>query len=139
MVVRLAGNDLVRAVELLQQDNASQLVGKRERSQRQAMVSLLELEPERAADHKRQVSAGRPALFDEAGESLARVTRPIARKQRDVGALMQTRHDFFAVAQLDLLDARIAPEELGVMTDGVSVRSAQAPNRDYDETHALRY
>jgi hypothetical protein len=25
------------------------------------------------------------------------------------------------------------------MTDGVSVRSAQAPNRDYDETHALRY
>ena len=68
VVVGLARDDLVRAVELLEQDDARELVGQRHRAEREPAVGALELQPERAADDEAPVQAGSPALLQDAGE-----------------------------------------------------------------------
>jgi len=50
----------VRPEELLEQHDARELVGQRHRSEREAMIGALELEPEWAADDEAQVAARRP-------------------------------------------------------------------------------
>ena len=57
MVVGLARQDLVAAVDLLEQHDPGELVGQCRRSERQAMVDVVEVDPERAADHEAQVDA----------------------------------------------------------------------------------
>src|SRR3982751_6036768 len=55
VVIRLAGEDLVAAVELLEQHDASELMGQRERAEREPVVDVVEVEPERAADDEADV------------------------------------------------------------------------------------
>src|SRR5438034_3926820 len=69
VVIRLAGQDLVRSIHLLEQDDSRDLVRERDQTQRQAMVDLVELEPERSADHEAKVLSAPAARFQEPAET----------------------------------------------------------------------
>src|ERR671921_2446373 len=68
VVVGLVLEDLVGAEQLLEQHDPRELVGQRERAERQPMVGALELEPERAAHDEAQVASAHAAVFEEAAE-----------------------------------------------------------------------
>ena len=69
MVVGLAGQDLVGAEELLEQHDPRELVRQGQRAQREAVVDVVELQPERAADDEAEVAPGLAALLQEAREA----------------------------------------------------------------------
>ena len=108
-MVRLAGDDLVGAIELLEQDDPRELVGQRHRAKRQAVIGARELEPVRAADHEREVASGGSALLDEGREGKAVIGSAVAREKRDEVALAETASNALALAQVDLLEPRVAP------------------------------
>src|SRR4051812_39692483 len=64
VVVRLARQDLVRAIQLLQQHHARQLVRQRHRPERQLLVAVLQVDPARAAHDEGEVAAGHPAILE---------------------------------------------------------------------------
>jgi hypothetical protein len=144
-VVGLSGDDLVRTEELLEQYDSDELMRERHWPERETMVGALELtcprirETVRAADHERQVATRHPPLLEEAGERFARVGVAVARQQRHVVALAESRGKPLAVAQLDLFEPRMAREELRVMGDVVDIWRPQTPDRDHEEAHSLRY
>src|SRR3954470_12087127 len=70
VVIGLPRDDLVRAVELLQQHDAGQLVGQRHRPEAQPRVDVVELQAERPAHHEAPVPARLPAFLEDAGEGL---------------------------------------------------------------------
>ena len=61
VVVGLARQDLMAPVELLHQDYTRQLMRKGERTKREAMIDILEVQAERATDHEAEVLAAVPA------------------------------------------------------------------------------
>src|SRR4051812_24724321 len=61
VVVGLVLEDLVGAEELLEEHHAGELVGQRQRAEREAVVGALELEAVRAADDEAQVAAAHAA------------------------------------------------------------------------------
>ena len=78
VVVGLAGEDLVAAVELLEQHDAGELVGQRDRAEREAVVDASQLEPERAADHEAEVAAARRAAARGTAERSESIVSPPA-------------------------------------------------------------
>src|SRR5450432_3952067 len=83
VVVGLAGEDLVGAVELLEQDDARELVGQGQRAEAEAVVDLLERRAHRTADDETDVARCLAALLDEGGEAQAVVGRARDVEQRD--------------------------------------------------------
>ena len=77
-MVRLAREDLVGAEELLEQDDARELVRQRHRAEREQVVVALERRPERAADHEADVAAALAALLEEAREASEECSVPAA-------------------------------------------------------------
>src|SRR5205085_11506863 len=63
VMVWLAREDLVRAVDLLEQHHAGELVRQRHRAEREPHVAALEVEPARPADHEAEVPPGLAALL----------------------------------------------------------------------------
>src|SRR3954452_15496715 len=83
-MVGLAGQDLVRAEELLEQHHAGQQVRQRQRPERDALVAALELGPDRPADDQADIAACLAALLHPLGERF-RGALPAARvEQADV-------------------------------------------------------
>src|SRR6476620_4385863 len=87
VMVRLTGEDLVRAEQLLEQHDAGQQVRQRHRSERDPLVAVLELGAERAADDQADVAAGLALGLDPLGEGLRAALLAAGVEQADPGAI----------------------------------------------------
>src|SRR4051794_41794596 len=87
VMVWLVRQDLVRAVELLEQHDAGELVGQRHRPERQLHVAVLEVEAPRSADHEAEVLSRLAPLLEEAAELDRVELAAVAREQAHVGPL----------------------------------------------------
>src|SRR3954471_17198025 len=116
-MVWLARQDLVRAVDLLEQHDASKLVRQRHLAERDAHVAALEVEPAWPPDHAAEVAARLAALLAERAE-LERVEPAAApREQAYERALGDSAVDALVLARLDQLEPGVAGEHLLVMLD----------------------
>jgi hypothetical protein len=136
MVVWLAGDDLVPAVDLLEHDDPGELVGKGEAAERQPVVDTLKLEPtERASDHEAEVAAAGAAPLEESAEFDGAERLPVDVEQRDERALRDARRDACVRADLDQLEPGVAAEQLGVMGDVINERWPQTAHGDDGDSH----
>lgn len=103
------------AVQLLEQDDARQLVGQSHLAEGEAMVDLLEFKPERPADHEAEITSAAPSLLEKARELQRIRPLPVTVKQRDEGPVGQPASNAVVLAHLDELEARMAGEELLVV------------------------
>jgi hypothetical protein len=126
----------VAAVQLLEQDDPRELVGQRQRPEREAVVDLVELQTERAADDEADVAAGLAAVFEEAAEGERVELLALAVQQRHERARRDLADDAFLLPHFDHLDARVPGEQLEVMLDVVGVGRAQSSDGEDDESHA---
>ena len=123
------------AIELLEQDHARQLVRKRERAQREAVVDALQLDALRAADHEAHVAPLLAPLLEELGEPLAVEGLAIAIQQRHERAVRQPAADLLVLAQLDQLQAGMAREQLLIVLDVVREGRPQPADGQDDDPH----
>ena len=122
-------------VELLQEDHTRQLVRKRERAEREAMVDLLELQPEGPTDHEAQILAAEPAAFKESAQGDRVHGLPAAMQQRREAAPREPPGNPLVVGDLDQLEPRVAREQLLVVLDVVEKRGTQPPHGHHDDPH----
>ena len=80
-MVRLAREDLVPAVDLLQQDDARELVGKRHRAERKAHVDAVHRGARGAADDEAEVQPRLAALLEEGAEAFRVVRLALGRQE----------------------------------------------------------
>jgi len=134
-VVRLAREDLVPAIQLLEQHDPRELVRKRQLSERQAVLDVVELQAERASDHEAQIEPALAPLLQEATESNR--IHPLAGsvEQRHEGPFRQPPRDVPVLSHLDQLQPRVAREQLLIMVDIVGERGALPPHGDDDDPH----
>src|SRR5581483_233943 len=104
IVIRLAGQDLVRTINLLEQDDARELVGQRDRPERQPVIDVLELQPERAPDHEAQVPPAPAPLLEPIAERHRIELLPPTVEQRDECPLRDPAVDVFVLPHLDQLE-----------------------------------
>src|SRR4051794_1949435 len=108
VMVWLVRQDLVRAVELLEQHNAGELMGQRHRPERELHVAVLQGETARPAHDEAEIPARLAALLQEAAE-LDRVDlAPLAREQADEGPLRDAPVHVVVLTELDELQAGMA-------------------------------
>src|SRR4051794_1020342 len=81
-MVRLVGQDLVRAEELLEQHDLGELVRQRGGPEREAVLARREVQPGGPPDDEAQVAAGLAAVLEPARERDRVVGVPVAREQR---------------------------------------------------------
>src|SRR3954453_571391 len=136
-MVWLAGDDLVRAVELLEQDNARELVRQRHLAEREAHVAAVEVESARPADDEAEVAAGHAPLLEEVAEADRVELTPVPRQQDDEGALRDAAVDALVLAHLDQLEACVAGEHLLVVLDVVRVWGAEASDGYEEGSHGV--
>src|SRR3954451_10377483 len=132
IMVWLARQDLVRAVDLLEQHDASKLVRQRHLAERDAHVAALEVEPAWPPDHEAEVAARLAPLLEELAELDRVELAAVAREQAYERALGDAPVDALILAHLDQLESGVAGEHLLVMLDVVRVRWAKPPDC-YDE------
>ena len=123
------------AVELLEQDDPRELVGQRQRAEREAVVDVVELQAERPADDEADVATGLAALLEKAaeGERVQLVPGPV--QERDERAIRDAGGELLLLANLDRLDARVTSEQLEVVLDVVGVGRTQPPDGEDDDAH----
>ena len=100
------------------------------------MVDLVELEPERPADHEAQVAAALAPLLEEAAE--ARSSRAARRRDRssDTNARSGIRRATCSSSRTSISSSRAWPrEQLLVVLDVVGERRAQPADGDDDDPH----
>ncbi len=124
------------AEELLEQDDARELVGQGERPERQAVVGVRELEAERPPDDEADVAPGLPALLEEAaeGERVERLAPAV--EEGDEGAGGDAPLHVLVLADLDDVHPCVAREELAVVLGVVDVGRA-LPSHGEDEVPHL--
>jgi hypothetical protein len=125
----------MRAVELLEQDDPGQLMGERQPTEREPVIDLIEVEPERAANHEAQVPAASPALLEKAteGDRIELLARPI--EQRDEPALGQSPPDVLVLPDLDHLDPGVSSQQLVVMLVVIGEWLPQPAHGDDNDPH----
>src|SRR3954470_19967585 len=134
-MVWLARQVLVRAIDLLEQHDARELMGQRHLAERDAHVAAVEIEPARPADHEAEVATRLAALLEELAER-DRVEFPaFAREEADERAVRDPPVDALVLTHLDQLEPRVAGEHLLVVLDVVRVRWAKAPDCEYERAH----
>ncbi len=131
----MARQDLVAAVQLLEQNDPGELMRQRDLPKRQALVNILEVESERAADHEAEVPAAAPALLEKLGERERVGLRALAVQQRNEGSLRQPTGDVFVLADLDQLEPRVTGEQLLVMLYVICERWAELAHGNDDDPH----
>jgi hypothetical protein len=134
-VVGLAGENLVAAVQLLEQDDSRELMRQRDLPKRKTVVDVLEVEPERAADHEAEVPAAAPPLLEELGERQRVGLRPVTVQQRYERTAGQAPSHLFVLADLDQLEPRVSREQLLVMLDVIGKRRAEPAHGNDDDPH----
>src|SRR5215207_544270 len=135
MMVRLAGEDLVRPVELLDQHHARELVRERHRAERQPLVAALVLGAVRPADDEADVAPTPPAVLEPARERRRVVGPPAHVEQHAIAVRRDPALDLVALAQLDQLDARPAGQHLRVVLQVVRERRPDPADRDDGVLH----
>jgi uncharacterized protein DUF3467 len=125
----------VAAVDLLEQDDAGELVRERQAAEREAVIDLVQRQAERAADDEAEVAAALPALLQEARERLRVVLRAAGVEQRDERAVGDPARDLLVLANLHQLDAGVAREQLLVVLDVVREGWPQAAHGQDDDAH----
>ena len=137
MVVGLAGEDLVPAVDLLEQHDARQLVGEGDRAERQPVIDARQIAGRRTG----------PPITKQRSRPLARRCSRKSLKPIESNVLPSTsssdtnaRSGMRAatgriVAHLDQLQPRITPEQLDVMRDVIDERWPQTAHGDDDDSH----
>src|SRR5436305_3039078 len=137
VVVRLAGQDLVSAEQLLEQHHAGELVRQRHRAERELQIAFLERQPARPTDDEADVARLEPALVDEAAE-LHRVELPaVVRQQAHVGVVGDPPLDALLLAHLGELELRVPRKQLLVVLDVVGVGRLEAAHGQHDRPHGL--
>jgi len=123
------------AVELLEQDDARQLVGKSQLAKREPMIDLVKVQPERAPDDEAQVPATPATLFQEAaeGDRVELLTGPI--EQRHECPVGQAPGHMLVLPYLDHLDAGVSGQQLVVMLVVIGERLPQPAHGDDDDPH----
>src|SRR2546423_8217543 len=106
-MVWLAREDLVRAVQLLQQHHARKLVRQRHRPQRQPQVAFVEVEPARPADYEAEILRRLPPLLEEAAEGHRVELAAVAREPAHVRAVRDAARDALVLAYLHEIDSRL--------------------------------
>ncbi len=140
IVIRLAREDLVGAIELLQQHDSRELVRQRDRPERELGVTPLEREPVWTADDKAQIEARLAALLEPSRQLLGGELAPAAIEQYDVCALGNPTRHLRVVAQLDQLQAGVAAQQLLVVLHVVHERRPEPPDSEDQNPHeVLRY
>src|SRR3954447_293177 len=135
VVVGLVLEDLVGAEELLEEHHAGELVGHRQRPEREAVVGALELEAVRAADDEAQVAAAHAAVLEEAAEAHAVERLAGDRQERHEGALGDAALDALVLADLDELEPGMAREQLLVVGDVFGERRLHPAHGHDDDPH----
>src|SRR3954453_10684081 len=107
MMVRLPREDLVRAEELLEQDDPRELVGQRHRPEREPVVRGLELEPERPADNEAQVAPPHPGGLEDPAQRAAVERLAALVEQRDERAIGEAALDALVLTHLDQVQWRV--------------------------------
>src|SRR3954468_6480929 len=105
VVVRLTGDDLVGAEELLEEHDAGELVGQRHRAEREPVVDAVGggAVAERAAEDEAQVAALAPALLEETAEGDRVQPLPTGIEDRDEGPVGNPPGHVFVLPDLDEL------------------------------------
>ncbi len=135
MVVCLAGEDLVRAEQLLEQDHPGELVGQGQLTERQAMVNGLQIKSERPSDHEADIPTTLTAGLQEAAESDRIGLLTITVQQRDISPRRDPANNRLVLADLDQLQAGVADQQLPVVLDVICERRAQPADGDDDDSH----
>ena len=138
-MVRLAGEDLVATVELLEQHHARELVGQRQLAQRQAVLDV-QLEPERAADHEAEIASALAARLEEAAERQRIHVLAVAMEQRHERPLREPPRNLLILPHLDQLEPGVPGDQLLVVLHIVGERRPQPAdgNDDYPHDGILR-
>lgn len=123
------------AVDLLEQDDARQLVRKREAAERQAVVDDVELQAERPADDEADVAPALAPILQEAGERLGVVLLALGVQQRHERPLRDAAPHLLILADLDQLHAGVTGEQLLVVLHVVGERRAQTADGQDDDPH----
>lgn len=127
----------MRPVELLEQNDQSKLVRKRERSKGQSEVRLWQRWwTERAADDEREVTAAATARLEEAAEVEAVSADAVERKQAQERPSRQPPCDRVCVAHLYEIETHVPAEQLAIMLDIVEVGRTQTSLPDDRHSHA---
>src|SRR5918994_646843 len=136
IVIRLAGQDLVGPVELLEQHDAGELVGQRHPAEREPRVAAVEVEATRAADDEAEIAAVLPALLQPAAQLHGVELAAVACEQHEVVPFRDPLRHPLVLAHLDQLEPRVARDQLAVVLHVVLEGRPQAPYRDHRDPHA---
>ncbi len=139
MVVRLAGQDLVTAVELLEQHHAGELVGQRELAEREPVVDVVTLKAERPADHEAQVAPALATVLQESAERDAVHPLAVAVQQRHERALRYPPRNLLVLADLDQLQPHMSRQQLLVMPHVIGEGRPQSSHGNDDDPHDVGY
>ena len=125
----------MRAVELFQEDDPGELVGKRDRSERETPVDVVEIEPVGPTDHEAQILAAlAPGLQEPAqGDRVEHVA--LAVEEGHEGALGQTPGHVLVLADLDEFEADVAAKKGPVVLGVVGEGRAEPADGDDDDPH----
>lgn len=123
------------SVELLEQNDARELVGQSELAQGKAMIKALELETERAADHEAEIATAAPPLLEECREGEGVELGAVTVQQRDEGAVRQAAENLLVLANLDQLQPRVSGQQLLIVAHIVGEGRTQTSHSDDDDPH----
>ena len=114
VVVGLAGEDLVAAVELLEQHDARELVRQRHRPEREPVVDARRARGPNGPPMTKHRSrpSWRRSSRKRAERHRSRISLAVAVQQRDERALGDPARDLLVLAHLDQLEPRVAGEQL---------------------------
>src|SRR3954447_7420208 len=141
VVVRLTGEDLVGAEELLEQHDARELMGQGHRAERQPVVGarVAVAVTERAADDEADVAPLPAAVLEEAAERDGVHLVTVGVEHRNERALRDAPCHLLILAHLDELESRMTREQALIVLNVVGKRRAQPADGDDDDLHEARY
>jgi hypothetical protein len=125
----------VAPVELLEQHDARELVWQGQRSEREAMVDLIHLQPERAADDERQVTTAAATLLEKVAESQRIQSLALGVQQRHEPPFRQSPEDLLVLPDLDQLQTHVARQQLLVVLDVIGEWRAEPAHGDDNDPH----
>lgn len=135
MVVGLTSEDLVGSVELLEEDDAGELMRQSQRSERDPVLDGLELEPVRTADNEAEVAPALAPLLEKAAQADRVELLAVAVQERDERSLGDAPNHMLVLAHLHQLEPHVTGQELLIVLYVIGERRPQPAHGDDDEAH----
>ncbi len=123
------------AVDLLEQNDAGELVWERHGAEGEPVVDGFEVEPERAADDETHIEASLAPLLQEPGERWGVILAAVGVQQGHEGPLGDPFGDLLVLANLHQLHPCVPGEQLRIVLDVVRERRTQATHGQDDDPH----